>query len=125
MVAVLKAFTRRRRPVGNKGDALSFGPDKFSFPSGHVSRAFLILYFFTDLYPLNPIFYPPLIAWSFTVAYSRILLRRHHLLDVIAGVVLGLFQGLLMSYIWLSKSSAFYLVSYITDERFEGAEYDV
>lgn len=125
IVAVLKASTRRRRPVGNKSDALFLGPDKFSFPSGHVSRAFLILYFFVNLYPLNPIFRISLFAWCLAIAYSRILLRRHHLLDVVAGIVLGLSEGLLMSHIWMSKSSAMYLISYMTDERFEGAEYDV
>lgn len=124
-VALIKAITRRRRPVGNKNDMLSIGPDKYSFPSGHVSRACLIAYFFIKLYPISWIFYPPLLAWCVSVSYSRILLRRHHVLDVLGGVVLGLAEGILLSCLWLSRDVAFYIISYVTDEKFEGAEYHV
>lgn len=124
-VAVIKSFTRRRRPVGNKADNLSLGPDKFSFPSGHVSRAFYILYFFTRLYPINKIFVPPLLAWCFMVSFSRILLRRHHLLDVIVGSLLGILEGILLSLIWFSESFTFNVIEWITDEKFEGSEYHI
>lgn len=124
-MALLKAFIRRRRPVGNKNDSLTFGPDKYSMPSGHVSRAFFISYFFINLYPLPFVFIPPLIAWCLSVSFSRILLRRHHVLDVVAGVLLGILEGVLMSCIWLSSSSAVYLVEWITDEKFEGGEFHV
>lgn len=124
-VAVIKAFTRRRRPVGNKNDNLTLGPDKYSFPSGHVSRAFFISYFFINLYPLHVMFVPPLMAWCLSVSFSRILLRRHHVLDVVAGIMLGILEGILLSYIWLSRSSAAYLIEWITDEKFEGGEFHV
>ncbi|XP_065213591.1 polyisoprenoid diphosphate/phosphate phosphohydrolase PLPP6 [Planococcus citri] len=124
-VGILKAIFRRRRPAGNKPDALEISVDKFSFPSGHVSRAVFILYFFLYLYPINLIFIPPLLAWCVSVSVSRILLRRHHLLDVLGGVVLGLFEGFVMNYLWLSAGSAFYIIEWITDEKFDGGEYHV
>lgn len=48
LVAFIKAFTRRNRPVGNQSDMfMARGPDKFSFPSGHASRAVWVALFFT------------------------------------------------------------------------------
>ena len=40
LIAVAKAFVRRRRPSWRTNDDMFFthGPDKFSFPSGHASR---------------------------------------------------------------------------------------
>ncbi|XP_054275130.1 polyisoprenoid diphosphate/phosphate phosphohydrolase PLPP6-like [Macrosteles quadrilineatus] len=126
LVGVLKAVFRRRRPAGNQPDMLgSIGPDVYSFPSGHVSRACFIAYFFLILYPIHFIFRLPLLAWVFSVSASRILLRRHHLLDVFAGVLLGIVNALLISLIWLSENTAVYIVSFISDERIEGSEYDV
>ncbi|XP_039281117.1 phospholipid phosphatase 6 isoform X2 [Nilaparvata lugens] len=125
-VAVLKATVRRARPAVNKDDMfMTLGPDKYGFPSGHVSRAVFITCFFTHLYPLSIIFYPPLLAWSVSVSVSRILLRRHHILDVLAGALLGFLEIGLLSLLWLSKDSSIWLVSYISDEKIEGGEYHV
>lgn len=125
-VGVLKAIFRRRRPSGNQPDMMvTIGPDVYSFPSGHVSRACYIAYFFLRLYPVHIFFQMPLLAWVFSVSASRILLRRHHLLDVFAGVLLGIVNALLISLIWLGEDSAVYIISFISDERIEGGEYHV
>lgn len=125
-VAVIKAFTRRRRPAANQQDMfMTLGPDKFSFPSGHVSRACFIAFFFIKLFPLHFIFLMPMLAWCTSVALSRILLRRHHILDVLAGAVLGVLEGYLISFVWLSEATSTYLVSWISDEKIEGGEYHV
>lgn len=124
-MAVIKSVVRRRRPAGNKPDSFELGPDKYSFPSGHVSRAVFIVFFFLYLYPVNLIFAPPLFAWAVTIALSRVLLRRHHILDVLAGVALGILEGFLMKYVWLSEGFAIYVIQSITDERFDGGEYHV
>lgn len=100
IVAVTKAATRRRRPAVNT-DVFSIGPDKFSFPSGHASRAFFIVGFFTFLYPLPMLIWPAVIAWAFAVAISRLLIYRHHLLDVCAGIVFGIVETLLLFVLWL------------------------
>lgn len=61
IVAVLKAFTRRRRPAYNIDDLfLVSSIDKFSFPSGHATRAVLLGVFFNILYPLHFIFFIPI-----------------------------------------------------------------
>lgn len=125
-VAIIKAFVRRRRPVGNKNDQwVTIGPDVYSFPSGHVSRAFFIMFFFSKLYPLNEFIILLLCVWAISVAISRILLRRHHLLDVIAGCILGYLISLGVSVIWIDQSTAEYLVSYVSDDQLEGGEYHV
>lgn len=126
MVAIIKAFVRRRRPVGCKNDQwVTIGSDVYSFPSGHVSRAFFIAYFFYKLYPLDRFVILLIYIWAVVVSISRVLLRRHHLLDVIAGSVLGYFISLAMSVIWVDQSTAQYIVSYISDDKFEGGEYHV
>lgn len=104
---------------------MTIGPDVFAFPSGHVSRASFIASFFLTLYPVHWMFRMPLVAWASAVSLSRILLRRHHLLDVLAGLVLGLLNTLLISLLWFSEETSIYLISYISDERIEGGEYHV
>jgi len=111
VVAVTKAFTRRRRPSYNVGDIpLSMSVDKFSFPSGHATRAVLLAIFFNFLYPLNFLLFLPIVAWSAAVCGSRVLMGRHHILDVCCGVVIGLLESFIMSKVWLSGAEAGSLV---------------
>ncbi|EDW28378.1 GL19163, partial [Drosophila persimilis] len=105
VVAVLKSFVRRRRPVAIK-DTLVIGPDKFSFPSGHASRAFYVLIFFTKLYSLNFVFLMPLTAWAVSVALSRLILQRHYMLDIFAGAIIGGLEARLLEFIWISETFA-------------------
>lgn len=92
----------------------------FSFPSGHASRAVLILLFFTVLNPVSILFWPPLLAWAVSVAMSRLLLLRHHILDILGGVALAVFEALLLSIIWLEKDTAAWIMSCLSDERLPG-----
>lgn len=92
-----------------------------SFPSGHASRAFFILFFFTVLNPVSYFIWPPIFAWATSVALSRLLLYRHHILDVSAGVLLGILEGIVLSVLWLEKDTAFTLMSYLSDERLPGS----
>lgn len=121
LVGVIKAITRRRRPTFND-DTFSIGPDKYSFPSGHASRATFIIYFFFYLWSISLICAPPLLAWSFSVCMSRLLLRRHHILDVLVGVLLGIFEGLIIGYIYLEQETCINLISWITDVKIHGSE---
>ncbi|XP_025414940.1 phospholipid phosphatase 6 [Sipha flava] len=126
VVAIIKAFVRRRRPVGNRNDQwVSIGPDAYSFPSGHVSRAIFITFYFSKLYPLDNLIVLFLSIWAIAVSSSRILLRRHYLLDVIAGVILGYLVCVGLSMIWLDQSTAEYIVSYVSDDKLDGGEYHV
>ncbi|XP_063634358.1 polyisoprenoid diphosphate/phosphate phosphohydrolase PLPP6 [Cydia splendana] len=124
IIAVLKAFVRRRRPVPmNKLSDL--GPDKYSFPSGHASRSVLVAFTLMYLSPVSIIFYPPLLAWVTSVCLSRVLAERHYFLDVFAGCGLGVLEGLLMALIWLSQSTSASILSSLSDEKLDGGEYHV
>lgn len=121
LVVVLKAISRRRRPTTNH----SFASEKDSFPSGHSTHATFITYFFLNLWPIPLICIAFLLAWSFLVCMSRLLVRKNHIIDVLAGIALGIFQGLLIEYIYLEQETCASLVWWITDEKISGAEYDV
>jgi membrane-associated phospholipid phosphatase len=120
-VAVIKAFARRRRP-SLQSDEQWFskvdptGVDKFSFPSGHASRAAGLALFFWYLYPLNFIFAILILNWSAAVAISRVFLCRHHILDVVAGVLLAYVEYIVMCVVWLDNERAAYFFSYLGGE---------
>lgn len=124
-VGAIKAITRRRRPSANKSDMFEIGPDKFSFPSGHSSRAFFVAYFFAYLWPMQLFFVMPVMAWSMAICASRLLMRRHHFLDIVAGALLGNFEGILLGWIWLSQANSAWVVSILSDERLDGGSYHV
>lgn len=126
LIAISKAYFRRRRPIKNTDDALGqMGPDVYSFPSGHASRAVFVVFFFMYLWPISIIFYPPLLAWATSVCLSRILMNRHYILDVVAGCLLGVLEGLLISFFWLEESTAKSLFYIFSDEKLDGGEYHV
>jgi membrane-associated phospholipid phosphatase len=124
LIAVIKAIARRRRPV-KQNDLTVIGPDKFSFPSGHSSRTFFITYFFIYNWPVYPIFIPFLLCWSISICISRILMRRHYLLDVLAGALLGIFESYFISLIYLENETCTNLIWWLTDEKLDGGEYHV
>lgn len=121
LVVTLKAITRRKRPTING----NFVPEKDSFPSGHSTRATFITYFFLNLWPVPLLCIPFLLAWSFSVCMSRLLVRKHHIVDILAGIALGIFQGLLIGCMYLEQETCASLVWWITDEKISGAEYDI
>ncbi|XP_060535552.1 polyisoprenoid diphosphate/phosphate phosphohydrolase PLPP6 [Cylas formicarius] len=126
VVALTKAYFRRRRPAGNRDDAfVQLGSDQFSFPSGHASRAVLVAYVFTRLWPLSFLFYPSIMAWVVALGMSRVLMERHYILDVIGGYGLGLIEGGLLGLLWISDENARWLMSVVSDEKFEGGDYHV
>ncbi|KAH8408168.1 hypothetical protein KR222_005694, partial [Zaprionus bogoriensis] len=116
VVALLKAFVRRRRPMPAT-DTLTIGPDKFSFPSGHASRAFYVLVFFTQLYPLHIIFWMPITAWAVSVVISRLILKRHYVLDVLAGAAIGICEALFLALIWMSTDTAASIIGFLSEDK--------
>lgn len=116
IVACLKAATRRRRPVATD-DPFCVGPDKFSFPSGHASRAFFVATFFTVLSPVHFIFWAPLVAWASATALSRLLMYRHHIVDVLCGCLVGVLEALLLGLLWIEKDTAVSIMTWISDDR--------
>lgn len=92
LVGTAKGLTRRPRPIVNHNDVLSIGPDKFSFPSGHTSRAVFLLFYFIQTSFFASIPSPVIIVWLSLVVASRVLLGRHYISDVLAGIVFGIVE---------------------------------
>lgn len=88
-VQVLKRTVRRPRPCDVNGRALALVelPDPFSFPSGHAAASTAVV---GTVCLYEPLLAPVLLPVAAAVAASRVLLRVHHVGDVLAGAVLGL-----------------------------------
>lgn len=86
---VLKNGFKRNRPQ----DALynfrsSIIPsDKFSFPSGHTSGAFLMATLLAFFYPALAL---PAYLWAASVGLSRIFLGVHFPTDILVGMTMGM-----------------------------------
>ncbi|MDX1341868.1 MAG: phosphatase PAP2 family protein [Reinekea sp.] len=85
---VLKNSCRRNRPADAISGFHSFivPSDKFSFPSGHTSAAFLFTVLASSQFPA---LLPFLLFWSVWVALSRVFLGVHFPTDTVVGAVLG------------------------------------
>ncbi|KAM9095845.1 phospholipid phosphatase 6 [Sarcophilus harrisii] len=107
LVALLKGLFRRRRPSHNQMDMLfTFSVDKYSFPSGHATRAALvsrfILHHLVLAIPLRVL----IVLWAFILGLSRVMLGRHNVTDVAFGFFLGYIQYSIVDYFWLSPFNA-------------------
>ena len=83
----LKQLFRRNRPYENLKTARHVVPgDRFSFPSGHTSAAFLVA---TMLSTYQPWLLPAFMAWATSVAMARVILGVHFPTDTIVGALIG------------------------------------
>jgi undecaprenyl-diphosphatase len=84
----IKRLFRRERPTVSGDDRFGVRtPSTSSFPSGHASSATfaaVILTVFTG-WPVAALF----LVVALTVALSRVVVRIHHLSDIVGGVVTG------------------------------------
>ena len=108
----MKAVFRRSRPQHNVMDMVATpSVDKFSFPSGHTTRAalmscFLCTHLITDYYYQVCIY-----LWAVCVAMSRLLLGRHHVLDVLCGLVIGVLCFYSFETLWVSEHISSYFIT--------------
>lgn len=92
-VFALKQVIHRTRPDGEWGE-LYRQVDPNSFPSGHATRAAMLVIL---SHALGPAWFSGLIlAWAPLVCLSRVLTGVHYLSDILSGVLLGLLMGYLM-----------------------------
>lgn len=91
LVAPLKLYFKRPRPeVNQDGIPMSVSSvDCYSFPSGHASRSVALAAYFWYMSPLCLSAYL-WYAWAAVLSLSRILQGRHHLSDVVVGILAGL-----------------------------------
>lgn len=89
-IVILRYATRRSRPRVYR-NRFWFSPwNKYSFPSHHACRSFMVA---TILGIKHPISIPFLFIVAFSIGFSRIYLSKHYLTDVIAGAFLGISVG--------------------------------
>nr|XP_046157344.1 phospholipid phosphatase 6-like [Oncorhynchus gorbuscha] len=102
LVGIVKAVVRRRRPSHNRMDIFAtFSVDRYSFPTGHATRAamcarFLLLHLVLAT-PLRVLVF----LWSGLVGLSRVLLGRHNMTEVLFGFLMGYCQYNLVEMLWV------------------------
>jgi len=55
----------------------------------------------------------------------RLLMYRHHILDVFGGIILGFFEALVMAVLWFGPETSKFLVSWISDEKIAGSDAEI
>ncbi|GFQ88819.1 phospholipid phosphatase 6 [Trichonephila clavata] len=118
-VALSKAAFQRKRPSNNEENDmfLTFSIDKMSCPSGHTSRAVLLTYLLIASTPEWYLLHPILIVWCLCTSISRIMLGRHHVGDVLLGVILGYIEYLIMDYVWAGPDTADWYLNIFRDSN--------
>jgi len=91
---VVKSIFRRPRPSHNTRHVFLAPGERFSFPSGHSTRAAAIACFWTRwlccaLSPRNVCLALCVHFWAISISLSRVTLGRHYPSDVIAGHLVG------------------------------------
>ncbi|CAM1303990.1 PPAPDC2 (predicted) [Pycnogonum litorale] len=114
LVGVMKAIFRRSRPAVNNMDMFAtVSVDLYSFPSGHSSRAIMLALIFIRKVSLLFVFNIIILSWALIVCFSRILLGRHHIGDVICGMTLGFVEYITFTWFWLTPESSRLLLNFI------------
>jgi membrane-associated phospholipid phosphatase len=111
IVGLLKNAFKRPRPSGgeSRGD---IGPDAYSFPSGHASRAVLISLFIQHVFRLSPLARGLIAINLLWFVLTRVWLGRHYLGDVIVGSLNGYCAFKLVCYLWMSSDQIAQMLLY-------------
>ncbi|XP_070492497.1 polyisoprenoid diphosphate/phosphate phosphohydrolase PLPP6-like [Chironomus tepperi] len=125
VVSIVKAYVQRDPPSYCDTHPLNMDMNFFSFPSGYTTRATLILMYFTIFYPLPVILWIPVYLWFCAICLTRVLLRKHYLLDVFGGIMIASIEGIILSYFLVDKDTALDLFNWISDEKTVGSDAEV
>ena len=56
---------------------------------------------------------------------SRVLLRKHFILDVLGGIAIALVEGIVISYFWIEETTARNIFNWVSDEKTVGSYAEV
>uniref|UniRef100_W5MWA3 Polyisoprenoid diphosphate/phosphate phosphohydrolase PLPP6 n=1 Tax=Lepisosteus oculatus TaxID=7918 RepID=W5MWA3_LEPOC len=105
LVGTVKAVVRRRRPAHNRMDMFAtFSVDRYSFPSGHATRAAMCARFLLAHLVLAAPLRVLVLLWATLVGLSRVMLGRHNVTDVAFGFGMGYCQYNLVEALWVSPA---------------------
>lgn len=92
VVAPVKVIFKRKRPDLDSGKMIGTVSriDDYAFPSGHASRAIAIVLMYLTMLDLSSLAIALWISWALAVCTSRIFLGRHHVTDVVIGMIMGI-----------------------------------
>ncbi len=102
LVLILKSCFGRSRPYNSPDFApMNFQPYTLdwnfqSYPSGHTQVGFTLATFLSLLYPKGTKFF---FIFAILVGFSRVILEKHYLGDVIAGAYIGIL-GTFLTWKW-------------------------
>lgn len=104
IINILKYSINRQRPFVNDAliEKLSGGGSP-SFPSGHTADAFLMAMSLTLLFGYKKVLLFFVWIWAFTVAYTRIALGVHYPSDVLASILIGIINALIVHKIFKNR----------------------
>lgn len=101
VVGTIKSMVRRKRPQYNRGHLVIVAMDHWSFPSGHSTRAVMVV---TLIYLYTPLWHTltshscmakcACVLWMLATACSRVVLGRHYVSDVVGGMIIGVLEAL-------------------------------
>jgi len=107
-------FPTMLRPTGAiDNDLLYFVPGvevhtNYSFPSGHTATAFCFAILVALLFRRKSIFFI-VVTFALLVAYSRVYLLQHFLVDIVGGAFIGTLVAMLCWYLFESYGKAEWL----------------
>ena len=78
----------------------------YTFPSGHTADAFILMLFICMITRSKWVQFIAVIT-AITMAFSRIYLSKHFVIDTLGGAFLGIFILTMMYYLFQNRSSAF------------------
>ncbi|XP_069093179.1 inactive phospholipid phosphatase 7 [Pleurodeles waltl] len=112
IVAAVQKLVKRRSPYELTLGVVDYiMMDLYAFPAGHASRAMLVSKFLLNHLVLAVPLRILLVIWAFGVGFSRIMVGRHHITDVLGGFVIGYLEFNVVELLWMSSNTCQMLIS--------------
>jgi undecaprenyl-diphosphatase len=89
-IIILRHITKRKRPVAKYNPFFLAPWNRYSFPSHHALRSFLIA---VIIGAHHPGLLPFLMFMAATIGFTRLYLSKHYLSDVLVGALIGIVLG--------------------------------